>query len=826
MTALQLFFNFLKDHHFANDYIMDEKDSIILQKGLVSLITGCPSEFIFATDNFHRTLFHYLAWANVHPDLFQGILEEICQIFTSEGSDFEDLRKLIIMKDDDNKTALDYALESKTKAQPENIMLLLKYGARFDDDKLMISDVDQLDALLYEVTQTLAYRDQPEDLCIRLVAHLREQAETHKYDGTKDRFMTVSKELEDLTVAMLGDATNDRETFQLVSEDHFNLAKKRGLKKYLASGGAQQYVNRKWYGLDVSGDSNTFTNDLFLGKRGGKFLYSRLTRAALSGLHWYHYAWLILLFYIENILYFFSLSLLANRLRILYVPAIAYGAQSLMFSLFVALLLVRVEQYRGISSGFSRGETAFEGIVLAFCIGYILDKVAYLILWCKRRSELNKHMGDVKEKKSVALKWENIPLVTGYIVDALLILSLLGFIVTDAYVLSKSNNVSCSNNSTQAIDNSYCRFLAASHITLGFGAAFACLNLLIIFRLHSSLGPLQLAFWTLGKDVFYFLVMLSTFGIAFAALMTSTYQAAHTKDPSFDNRQLSSLFSSIQSLFWTLFGLLDLDDFRTREGEETTLLYIFVAAWLLLASVILLNMLIGLVTLAFESIYENAEQEWKYTRAIVIMDLEPGRVFPLPFGWFCIIIGTLLSPVSSQMCKIQEDNSANGGVEMNERNEEMFGKVQLRVKQRIREAKGKSQCVRRDIDEVVDRIDGLENRLDSVQSNIALMGETLETILSLVEGGRPKAVSDKDVKLEDEQLPPVRKRLPTAYKKPEIETSSLALVKQCVPSLQIYASHPQFTKKSVRKLKKYVTTIKNELTVDDDERSRDRITTA
>ena len=204
--------------------------------------------------------------------------------------------------------------------------------------------------------------------------------------------------------------------------------------------------------MDVSGDSNTFTNDLFLGKRGGKFLYSRLTRAALSGLHWYHYAWLILLFYIENILYFFSLSLLANRLRILYVPAIAYGAQSLMFSLFVALLLVRVEQYRGISSGFSRGETAFEGIVLAFCIGYILDKVAYLILWCKRRSELNKHMGDVKEKKSVALKWENIPLVTGYIVDALLILSLLGFIVTDAYVLSKSNNVSCSNNSTQAID--------------------------------------------------------------------------------------------------------------------------------------------------------------------------------------------------------------------------------------------------------------------------------------------------------------------------------------------------------------------------------------
>lgn len=48
---------------------------------------------------------------------------------------------------------------------------------------------------------------------------------------------------------------------------------------------------------------------------------------------------------------------------------------------------------------------------------------------------------------------------------------------------------------------------------------------------------------------------------------------------------------------------------------------------------------------------DNAEQEWKYTRAIAIMDLESGRVFPLPFGWLCVLLGALFDRVSSRIFK-------------------------------------------------------------------------------------------------------------------------------------------------------------------------------
>ena len=188
------------------------------------LISRCENGFVHIRDRHERNFFHHLAGANVHPSLTQFILTRLPR----QNFEIQESGKAT---DDSGRTVLDYSFDSKNP-RPENVMQLLNFGARFNDKKLMVTDVSELDKLQYKVTQTLAYREQPENVCIELVAHLREQAESQTYDGTaKDRFMTVSEELEDLTVAMLGDATRDTETFHLVSEDHFNLAKKKGLKK-------------------------------------------------------------------------------------------------------------------------------------------------------------------------------------------------------------------------------------------------------------------------------------------------------------------------------------------------------------------------------------------------------------------------------------------------------------------------------------------------------------------------------------------------------------------------------------------------------------------
>eukprot|EP00118_Oscarella_pearsei_P019276 m.203945 g.203945 ORF g.203945 m.203945 type:complete len:900 (+) comp39634_c1_seq13:32-2731(+) len=816
-TALHAFFDYLREHHFDRNYDMDEQDCKLIQKGILNLMSGCTSEFVTVTDDEQRTIFHYIAWANVHSELLQAIFDEVRQIFMMEGREEEALFDIIRKTDKQNKSALEYALEAKEKVKPENIILLLQYGARFDDEKLLaIEKVDQLEELLIHVTQTLAYREKPEDLCIKLVARLREQADRHKYDGTKDRFLKVSEELEDLTVAMLGDASYDSKIFHLINPEHFELAKKRGLKKYLASGGAQQFVNRKWYGLDVTSkasqnDANLFCQDLFLGSKGGKFLQERLGRAVITGLHWYHYFWLILLFLVENVLYIFSGSLLANRLRVLYIPAIAYGAQSIMFFVFVALLMARVEENSSpVTAHIIHSNIRLEAFVMLFCLGFILDKLVDLFLWLKKQRNIERKLGE--RKTSAALKWEYIPFVVGSIINVLLIINLTAFIVAESIFLAKSHGTffNCSSNlansngtflakindtffncfsaaKMSSDSESICLFFKLSQYFLGFGAAFASLNLLIIFRLHSTLGPLQLAFWSLGPDVFYFLVMLSTFGLAFAAVMTSTYQTAHNR---VNASPLQSLFSSLLSLFWTLFGLKDLDSFTSNKSEESVLLQVFIGLWLLLASVILLNMLIGLVTLVFQNIYENAEHEWKYTRAIVIMDLEPGMIFPLPLGWLSILLGAIF-----QKCHRKIPQNEEQKIELENQTEENQGAVSqmqhLRVKERIREARGSSKSTRSDIDELIDKMDNLESRL---QSEMRDMLDAIMKKLNPLKEGTASGETDLSETPPQQRWRAAKKSF--IYKKQE---DAASLVKRFVPSLSLSKLQKQISIKAVSK---------------------------
>ena len=64
-----------------------------------------------------------------------------------------------------------------------------------------------------------------------------------------------------------------------------------------------------------------------------------------------------------------------------------------------------------------------------------------------------------------------------------------------------------------------------------------------------------------------------------------------------------SLFHSIESLYWTLFGMRGLTSYETNLGEETTLLRVFVGTWLLVGAVILLTVLTGLVASNFQNVY-------------------------------------------------------------------------------------------------------------------------------------------------------------------------------------------------------------------------------
>ena len=65
---------------------------------------------------------------------------------------------------------------------------------------------------------------------------------------------------------------------------------------------------------------------------------------------------------------------------------------------------------------------------------------------------------------------------------------------------------------------------------------------------------------------------------------------------------LSRMWPSLKMLFWSLFGLIELSSFEAERGVETAVGTGLLALWLVLAVIVLLNMLIALISDAFQKV--------------------------------------------------------------------------------------------------------------------------------------------------------------------------------------------------------------------------------
>ena len=65
------------------------------------------------------------------------------------------------------------------------------------------------------------------------------------------------------------------------------------------------------------------------------------------------------------------------------------------------------------------------------------------------------------------------------------------------------------------------------------------------------------------------------------------------------------MWPSVKILFWSLFGLIDLESFEADRGAETAVGMTLLALWLVLAVIVLLNMLIALISNAFQRVQVN-----------------------------------------------------------------------------------------------------------------------------------------------------------------------------------------------------------------------------
>ncbi|XP_051535530.1 short transient receptor potential channel 4-like [Myxocyprinus asiaticus] len=173
---------------------------------------------------------------------------------------------------------------------------------------------------------------------------------------------------------------------------------------------------------------------------------------------------------------------------------------------------------------------------------------------------------------------------------------------------------------------------------------FSSLRLISLFTANSHLGPLQISLGRMLLDILKFLFIYCLVLLAFANGLNQLYFYYETSSDSTNckgircerqNNAFSTLFETLQSLFWSIFGLISLYVTNVQADHKFTE---FVGATMfgtynVISLVVLLNMLIAMMNNSYQHIADHADIEWKFARTKLWMSyFDEGGTLPPPFN--------------------------------------------------------------------------------------------------------------------------------------------------------------------------------------------------
>ncbi|XP_047449245.1 short transient receptor potential channel 4b [Mugil cephalus] len=173
---------------------------------------------------------------------------------------------------------------------------------------------------------------------------------------------------------------------------------------------------------------------------------------------------------------------------------------------------------------------------------------------------------------------------------------------------------------------------------------FSSLRLICLFTANSHLGPLQISLGRMLLDILKFLFIYCLVLLAFANGLNQLYfyyETERNNDTCWgirckdQNNAFSTLFETLQSLFWSIFGLISLYVTNVDQKHEFTEFVgtTMFGTYNVISLVVLLNMLIAMMNNSYQHIADHADIEWKFARTKLWMSyFEEGGTLPSPFN--------------------------------------------------------------------------------------------------------------------------------------------------------------------------------------------------
>ncbi|XP_023209841.1 short transient receptor potential channel 4-like isoform X1 [Centruroides sculpturatus] len=180
-------------------------------------------------------------------------------------------------------------------------------------------------------------------------------------------------------------------------------------------------------------------------------------------------------------------------------------------------------------------------------------------------------------------------------------------------------------------------------------------RLFYFFHQSSRLGPLQVSLLVMLKNVTLFLIVCFILLCLLAICMTNLYapyremkQTDAQGKVTVQSIAFTSIDNSIKSLFWTIFGLVDLDstdiivsntdlqitDVIHHDITEATGQILF-AVYHIFMNIIFINVLVAILISDFQAVMDDADKEWKFSRTMqCVLYFRDAELLPSPFNLF------------------------------------------------------------------------------------------------------------------------------------------------------------------------------------------------
>ncbi|KAJ8679347.1 hypothetical protein QAD02_015134, partial [Eretmocerus hayati] len=345
-------------------------------------------------------------------------------------------------------------------------------------------------------------------------------------------------------------------------------------------------------------------------------------------------------------------SVIGQTMRKPFIKFICHSASYFTFLFMLILASQRIESVIGSWAGFDLSDseveptkrgaapTIVEWIILAWVSGLIWSEV--------------KQLWDVGLEEYVNDMWNVIDFVTNSLYVATVALRVV------AYYRVQKENEGQEPGSVIELQREQWDTWDPMLISEGlFSAAniFSSLKLVYIFSVNPHLGPLQVSLSRMVMDImkffFLFVLVLFAFSCGLNQLLwyyadmekkrcptanphgTGNSNAASDPNACIVWRKFANLFETVQTLFWAVFGLVDLESFELDGIKVFTRFWgmLMFGCYSVINIVVLLNLLIAMMNHSYQLIFERADVEWKFARSkLWISYFEEGGTVPPPFN--------------------------------------------------------------------------------------------------------------------------------------------------------------------------------------------------